>query len=93
MSGIIACILAVFGKFGAFMTSVPDPVLGGIMLFMLGILCSLGISAFQSIDLRSSRNLSVIGFSIYFAIVVSEWQRKYPDSLKTGIIFYKTRWV
>ena len=83
VAGIMASILAIFGKFGAFMTSVPDPVLGGITLAMIGVLCSLGISAFQNIQLRSSRNISIIGISIYLAVVVSEWQRQYPDSLTT----------
>jgi hypothetical protein len=86
VAGIMASILAIFGKFGAFMTSVPDPVLGGISLAIIGVLCSLGISAFQNIQLRSSRNISIIGISIYLAVVVSEWQRQYPDSLTTGTI-------
>ncbi|XP_052074200.1 solute carrier family 23 member 2-like [Mytilus californianus] len=83
VSGIMAVVLAIIGKFGAVMTSVPDPVLGGITFAMLGVLCSLGISALQNVELRSSRNLSVIGISLYFAVVFSEWQRKFPDSLKT----------
>lgn len=85
ISGIIAVVLAIIGKFGAVMTSVPDPVLGGITFAMLGVLCSLGLSALQNVELRSSRNLSVIGISLYFAVVLSEWQRQFPNSLKTGI--------
>ncbi|XP_076107455.1 solute carrier family 23 member 2-like [Mytilus galloprovincialis] len=83
ISGILAVVLAIIGKFGAVMTSVPDPVLGGITFAMLGVLCSLGLSALQNVELRSSRNLSVIGISLYFAVVLSEWQRQFPDSLKT----------
>jgi hypothetical protein len=59
VAGIMASILAIFGKFGAFMTSVPDPVLGGITLAIIGVLCSLGISA------RSNYILFSIGLFRY----------------------------
>ncbi|CAC5424686.1 SLC23A1 [Mytilus coruscus] len=50
VSGIIAVILAIIGQFGAVMTSVPAPVLGGITLAVLGVLCTLGISALQTLN-------------------------------------------
>lgn len=88
IAGILATVFGILGKFGAVMTSVPAPALGGISLAMTGVLCSIGVSAFQEIELRSSRNQVVIGVSIFVAIVMAEWQRQFPDSLRTGRILY-----
>lgn len=90
IAGLLTIMFAVIGKFGAVLTSVPSPALGGTVLAMVGVLCSVGISAFQSIELRSSRNMSVIGISIFVAIVMAEWQRQFPDSLRTGNINYNS---
>lgn len=44
-----------------------------------------GLSALQYVDLRSSRNLYIIGLSIFFPLVLCQWMQKHPGAINTGI--------
>ena len=84
VAGFIAVGLAVFSKFGAVLSTIPDPCLGGVLLVILGMLTTLGISALQNVDLTSQRNLSVLGTAIYVAIVIPGWMERYPEAIQSG---------
>lgn len=44
-----------------------------------------GLSALQYVDLRSSRNLYIIGISLFFPLVLCQWMQKHPSVINTGI--------
>ena len=47
MGGLIMLILAMFGKFGGLFVTIPDPIVGGILVVTFGKKCaSLSISNF-----------------------------------------------
>uniref|UniRef100_H2YFW0 Solute carrier family 23 member 2 n=1 Tax=Ciona savignyi TaxID=51511 RepID=H2YFW0_CIOSA len=73
---VIMLILAVIGKFGALFTTIPDPVAGGMFCVMFGMIAAVGMSSLQFVDLNSSRNLLVMGFSIFMGVALPEWVRK-----------------
>lgn len=54
------------------------------MLWLLGV-DAVGLSALQYVDLRSSRNLYIIGLSIFFPLVLCQWMQKNPGAIDTGI--------
>ena len=60
--------LAVFGKFGALFTTIPQPVVGGMYCTMLGMIAAVGLSNLQFVDLNSARNLFVLGFSLFMGL-------------------------
>lgn len=39
----------------------------------------------QYVDLRSSRNLYIIGVSLFFPLVLCQWMQKHPGVINTGI--------
>lgn len=78
-------IQGVFGKLGAIFILVPDPVVGGMFLIMFGMITAFGISALQYVDLKSSRNLYIIGVSLFFPLVLCPWMQKHPDAISTNI--------
>lgn len=39
----------------------------------------------QYVDLRSPRNLYIIGLSIFFPLVLCQWIQNNPDAINTGI--------
>lgn len=78
-------IQGVFGKLGAVFILVPDPVVGGMFLIMFGMITAFGISALQYVDLKSSRNLYIIGVSLFFPLVLCPWMQKNPNVISTGI--------
>lgn len=51
-------------------------------VFSPGMITAVGLSNLQFIDLNSSRNLFVLGFSIFFGLVLPSYLRQNP--LVTG---------
>lgn len=77
-------IQGVFGKLGAIMILIPDPVVGGIFCVMFGMITAFGLSTLHYVDLKSSRNLYIIGFSLFFPLVLCKWMQNHPGVIKTG---------
>lgn len=80
----IMVIQGVVGKFGALFMMIPDPVVGGIFLVMFGMITAFGLSALQYVDLRSSRNLYIVGVSVFAPLVLCQWIQKNPGHIQTG---------
>ncbi|XP_039249475.1 solute carrier family 23 member 1-like [Styela clava] len=83
---VIMLILAVIGKFGALFVTIPDPVVGGMFCVMFGMITAVGLSSLQFVDLNSSRNLLVIGFSIIIGLALPNWVSSNENLLDTGIV-------
>lgn len=83
-----ACLLmilqGVINKFGAAFIIIPEPVVGGIFCIMFGMITAFGLSALQYVDLNSARNLYIIGFSMFFSLVLPKWMEAHPHSIQTG---------
>ena len=71
-------------KFGAVFIIIPEPIVGGIFCVMFGMICAFGLSALQYVNLNSARNLYILGFSIFFPLVLSKWMIKHSDAVQTG---------
>ncbi|XP_076802860.1 solute carrier family 23 member 1-like [Clavelina lepadiformis] len=82
----IMLILAVIGKFGALFTTIPDPVVGGLFCVMFGMITAVGISSLQFVDLNSSRNLLIMGFSTFMGITVPNWISANKSLISTGSV-------
>ncbi|XP_064153583.1 solute carrier family 23 member 2 [Anguilla rostrata] len=77
-------VLGLVGKFSALFASLPDPVLGALFCTLFGMITAVGLSNLQFVDLNSSRNLFVLGFSIFFGLVLPSYLKENP--LVTGIV-------
>ncbi len=84
-AAFIMILQGVVNKFGAVFIMVPDPVVGGIFIVMFGMTAAFGLSALQYVDLRSSRNLYIIGISLFFPLVLCQWMDAHPGVINTGI--------
>ena len=62
-------VCGLLSKFGAFFLTIPEPIVGGIFCVMFGMIAAVGLSSLQFVNLNSSRNLFVLGFSIFFGLV------------------------
>lgn len=83
-TGGLCIILSLIGKFGAVLSTMPDPAIGGAMFVTFGILGAIGIFTLRSVDLTSSRNLAIFGLSLYVGIVIPEWVERYPEAINAG---------
>ncbi|XP_067625481.1 solute carrier family 23 member 2 [Eurosta solidaginis] len=83
-AALIMIVQGVIGKFGAVFIMIPDSVVGGIFCVMFGMIIAFGLSTLQYVDLRSARNLYIIGLSIFFPMVLCKWMQQHPGSINTG---------
>lgn len=69
-AAIFAIILAFVGKIGGFLSTIPVPVMGGIMLLLFGIIASIGMSTLvkEKVDLSCTRNMIIVSMILVFAI-------------------------
>lgn len=60
-AAIFAICMAFFGKFNAFLASIPMPVMGGIMILLFGTIASLGLKTLidAQVDLMKPKNLVI----------------------------------
>ncbi|XP_036443568.1 solute carrier family 23 member 1 isoform X1 [Colossoma macropomum] len=82
---IIMLVLGTIGKFTALFASLPDPVLGGMFCTLFGMITAVGLSNLQSVDLNSSRNLFVLGFSMFSGLMLPNYLETHPGSIQTGM--------
>ncbi|KAM4748804.1 solute carrier family 23 member 1 [Rhinophrynus dorsalis] len=81
----IMFLLGTIGKCTALFASIPDPILGGMFCTLFGMITAIGLSSLQFIDLNSSRNLFVLGFSIFFGLALPKFLDSHPNYIKTDI--------
>ncbi|XP_053407912.1 solute carrier family 23 member 2-like [Mercenaria mercenaria] len=72
-AGFVMVICGVVGKFGAFLTSIPYPVVGGAVIVPVGMVVAVGISTLKFIDLESTRNLTIFGTSIFLGLMIPQY--------------------
>ncbi|XP_022080027.1 solute carrier family 23 member 1-like isoform X2 [Acanthaster planci] len=82
--GMLMILMGMFAKFGALFVTIPDPIIGGMFCVMFAMVAAVGISNLQFVNLNSSRNLFVIGFSLIMGFIIPTWVRANRDFFKTG---------
>ena len=62
ISAVFAIILSFVGKLGAFLQTIPAPVMGGIMVVLFGTIASIGIKNMveHKVDFTSNKNLIIV---------------------------------
>lgn len=65
-----ALVLSVIGYFGAFLQTIPAPVMGGMSIVLFGMIASIGIRtmADAKVDFTSSRNLLILSITLVVGI-------------------------
>lgn len=76
--------LGLFSKLGALFITIPEPIVGGVFCVMFGMITAVGLSNLQFVDLNSSRNLFVLGFSLFWGLMLPKWVENNEDAIKTG---------
>ncbi|XP_043943392.1 solute carrier family 23 member 1-like [Protopterus annectens] len=85
-SGVLLILMGMFSKIGAIFTTIPSPVVGGMLLVMFGVIASVGISNLQFTDMNSSRNIFIFGFSMFIGLTVPNWVNKNSELTETGVV-------
>ncbi|PMH41069.1 uracil permease [Vibrio sp. 10N.286.49.B3] len=69
-AAITAIVLALVGKLGAILQTIPVPVMGGIMILLFGSIATVGLNTLikNNVDLHKSRNLVIVAITLVFGI-------------------------
>ncbi|MBU2649201.1 purine/pyrimidine permease [bacterium] len=70
---IVMLVIPIVGKFGALLTTIPQPVVGAMFVALFGMIASVGLSNLQIVNLNNSRNLFIIGLSFFAGLSVPFW--------------------
>ena len=91
VAGGVIMFAGIVGKVGAALSTIPDPVLGGVMIIGLGMIITAGLANLESVDMRSGRNMMVLGTSLILGLMIPSWMRSSPGMIKSGE--HKTIWI
>ncbi|XP_078453457.1 solute carrier family 23 member 1 isoform X1 [Lampetra planeri] len=80
----IMLLLGTVGKFTALFASLPDPILGALFCTLFGMITAVGLSNLQFVDMNSSRNLFVLGFSMFFGLTLPSYVEQHP--VQSGVV-------
>nr|WP_125639360.1 nucleobase:cation symporter-2 family protein [Levilactobacillus tangyuanensis] len=84
-SALFLILLGLLPKIGALATVIPDPVLGGAMIVMFGMVGVQGIRMLQQVDFQNNNNLLVSAISIGLGLGVTVYPQIFqalPQSLQ-----------
>ncbi|KAK9279298.1 hypothetical protein L1049_012977 [Liquidambar formosana] len=83
-----ACILIVLslvGKVGGFIASIPEVMVAALLCFMWAMLAALGLSNLRYSEAGSSRNIIIVGLSLFFSLSVPAYFQQYGVSPNTNL--------
>ncbi|XP_054979186.1 solute carrier family 23 member 3, partial [Sorex araneus] len=82
--GLLSMGFGLSPRLAQLLATVPLPVLGGVLGVTQAVVLSAGFSIFYLTDIDSGRNVFIVGFSIFMALLLPRWLREAPVALSTG---------
>ena len=82
--GVVFMAGGIVNKMAAAFTMVPDPVIAGTTIAGTGMITAVGLSCLQFVDLRSVRNLVILGSSFMLGLMLPQYISNNPDIIDTG---------
>ena len=75
IAGLFGILFSVFGKISALLKTIPEPVLGGIMLLLFGTIASVGVNTLvkNKVDMGNTRNLVIASLILTLGIGGAEF--------------------
>lgn len=65
------------GKVGGFIASIPQVIVAALLCFMWAVLTALGLSNLRYSEAGSSRNIIIVGLSLFFSLSVPAYFQQY----------------
>lgn len=83
---VILIVMSLLRKFGTLVATIPSPVIGGAYVALFGIIGALGIQILARADLRSQRNLTIVGLAFLLGLGVPPW-------IQQNALAFDPRWL
>lgn len=80
LGACILIVLSLIGKVGGFIASIPQVIVAALLCFMWAVLTALGLSNLRYSEAGSSRNIIIVGLSLFFSLSVPAYFQQYGIS-------------
>ncbi|NXM70154.1 S23A3 protein, partial [Serilophus lunatus] len=84
VSALVCVVLGMSPRLARLLTNVPLAVHGGVLCVTYAVAVGTGISYFQYADIDSGRNIFIVGFAMFMALLVPRWFGTALTHLATG---------
>lgn len=81
----ILIVLSLIGKVGGFIASIPQVMVAALLCFMWAMLAALGLSNLRYSEAGSSRNIIIVGLSLFFSLSIPAYFQQYGISPNTNL--------
>lgn len=78
IASVIVIIIGFIPKIGTLFGSIPGPIIGGVYLATFGLIVGVGASMLNNADLKSDRNMTVVGLSLFLGLALPQYISQYP---------------
>lgn len=85
LGACILIVLSLIGKVGGFLASIPQVMVAALLCFMWGMLTALGLSNLRYSEAGSSRNIIIVGLSLFFSLSVPAYFQQYGLSPNSNV--------
>ncbi|KAL6566923.1 Nucleobase-ascorbate transporter 12 [Orobanche minor] len=85
LGACVMIVLSLVGKVGGFIASIPEVMVAALLCFMWAMLTALGLSNLRYSEAGSSRNIIIVGLSLFFSLSVPAYFQQYGISPNSNL--------
>ncbi|KAG9440691.1 hypothetical protein H6P81_020856 [Aristolochia fimbriata] len=77
LGAVLLILFSLIGKVGAILASIPQALAASALCFIWGLIVALGLSTLQHNQTASSRNVMIVGFSLFISLSIPAYVQQY----------------
>ncbi|KAL6516743.1 Nucleobase-ascorbate transporter 12 [Orobanche gracilis] len=85
LGACVMIVLSLVGKVGGFLASIPEVMVAALLCFMWVMMTALGLSNLRYSEAGSSRNIIIVGLSLFFSLSVPAYFQQYGISPNSNL--------
>ncbi|XP_038646339.1 solute carrier family 23 member 3 [Scyliorhinus canicula] len=85
IAAMLCILVGMSAKLTYFLTTIPAAIHGGVLSVTNTMAVSVGVSYFQYTNIDSGRNIFIIGFTMFMALLTPHWFIRNTDYIVTGV--------
>ncbi|XP_069786657.1 solute carrier family 23 member 3 [Narcine bancroftii] len=84
IAAVLCILIGLSDRLTYFLTTIPMAIHGGVLSITYAMAVSVGVSYFQYTNIDSGRNIFIIGFTMFMALLTPRWFGHNPEYIATG---------
>ncbi|XP_047332286.1 nucleobase-ascorbate transporter 12 [Impatiens glandulifera] len=85
LGACVLIIISLVGKVGGLFASIPEVMVAALLCFMWAMLTALGLSNLRYSEAGSSRNIIIVGLSLFFSLSIPSYFQQFGVSPNTNL--------